>query len=367
MNLELLLLLSLGQGATVVPRPIALVDVAIVDVEAGKPREHQTVVLRGDHIDSIGPADATPLPEGASIVARGGFALPGLWDMHVHLTDSTEIVLPVLVAHGVTGVRDMGGDLEQIDAWRAEIDSGARIGPRIVRCGPYLDGAKPGLPYRVTLTDAGSARAAVEELAGKVDFLKVHNLVPREAYLALASAARERGIPIAGHVPVALSPIEAVRAGQKSIEHISSIFEARFVEPYPREPKLQLMAIERFVAEDHELIQALREAGTSITPTLVAVETARDAPSSPTLPTRACAGSRPRCAGSGTSTSRYDRRSAPPRSWQRAGSSSSSCCAGRAACTRPVSRCSSVPTSACATSSRVRRWWTSSGCSCAPA
>jgi hypothetical protein len=271
MNPFLTLLLSLAQAAAPAPAS-ALVDVTVIDLEAGALREHQTLVVRGERIEALRPS-AQPLAPEVCVLARGGFALPGLWDMHVHLTDATELALAVLVAHGVTGVRDMGGELARLDAWRAECEAGTRLGPRIVRCGPYLDGPKPGLPYRVTLSDADSARAALDELEGRVDFLKVHNGVPREAYFALATGARERGLAVCGHIPVGLTPLEAVRAGQRSLEHVSTFFEARFVEPRPSDPRAQLAAIERFVSEDQELLSALRAHGTWVTPNLIAVDT----------------------------------------------------------------------------------------------
>jgi predicted amidohydrolase YtcJ len=52
-------------------------------------------------------------------VTKGKFVIPGLWDMHIHLSWTTESALPLLVATGITDVRDMGGRLTQIDDWRS--------------------------------------------------------------------------------------------------------------------------------------------------------------------------------------------------------------------------------------------------------
>src|SRR5207253_2464696 len=84
----------------------------------------------------------------------GQFVIPGLWDMHVHLSFAGEPALLDLVAAGVTGVRDMGGDVWQLDGWRREIAEGVRSGPTIVQAGPLLDGPKPGLPHRITVASA---------------------------------------------------------------------------------------------------------------------------------------------------------------------------------------------------------------------
>ncbi|MFW6085506.1 MAG: amidohydrolase family protein, partial [Gemmatimonadota bacterium] len=193
--------------------------------------------------------------------------------MHVHVTDATEIALSALVAHGVTGVRDMGGDLALIDRWRKEIRSGDRVGPRIVRPGPYVDGHKPDAPFRFEIADSTEARAAVMELVGRgVDFIKLHNAVPRDAYFALAEAARDEGIPFAGHVPVTVEPIEAIRAGQASLEHAITFFEGTFAAGFSSTGAM-LTALTEFVDDGGaELIDALARHRTHVTPTLVATE-----------------------------------------------------------------------------------------------
>jgi imidazolonepropionase-like amidohydrolase len=198
-------------------------------VDAGKLRRDVTIVVDGDRIASLGGA----LPERAQTVdarpaaqivdASGLFVIPGLWDMHVHLSFAGQQSLLDLVASGVTGVRDMGGDVWQIEAWRREIAAGARIGPRIVQAGPLLDGPKPGVPHRITVQTADDARAAVRVLARGLhaDFVKVHNGVPRDAFFAAADEAKRAGLPVACHLPSAITIEEASTAGCKSIEHLA--------------------------------------------------------------------------------------------------------------------------------------------------
>jgi len=77
--------------------------------------------------------------------------------MHVHLVfgdwfpDAQDISLPLFVANGVTGVRDMGSELDIVQDWRNEIEAGRLIGPRIYTPGPMLDGPKPRFPSSVRL------------------------------------------------------------------------------------------------------------------------------------------------------------------------------------------------------------------------
>jgi imidazolonepropionase-like amidohydrolase len=192
-----------------------------------------TVIVEGERIAEVGRKPAVRIPAGARMVeATGRFLIPGLWDMHVHTAfgdwfpDSRDIALPLFVANGVTGVRDMGGDLEVLVGWRGAIGKGALVGPRMVISGPMLDGPKPRFPSSVAIATAEDGRRAVVDLAGRgVDFIKLQSLIPRDAVFAIAEQARKTGIPFAGHVPDAVRAREMSAAGQRSFEHLIGIFE----------------------------------------------------------------------------------------------------------------------------------------------
>jgi predicted amidohydrolase YtcJ len=78
-----------------------------------------TVVISGEHIVALGKTGKVRIPQTRKRLMRSGkFLIPGLWDMHAHLSYYGEAALLLLVVNGVTGVRDMGGDLSQIDKWR---------------------------------------------------------------------------------------------------------------------------------------------------------------------------------------------------------------------------------------------------------
>jgi hypothetical protein len=108
------------------PQPrLAIVNVAVIDATGSAVQHHKTVLVTGDHIETIVEANA-PVPKGSRIIRGDGkFLIPGLWDMHVHLTERD---LPILVAYGVTSVRDMGNVLADVDVWRGKI--GCRRAPR---------------------------------------------------------------------------------------------------------------------------------------------------------------------------------------------------------------------------------------------
>ncbi len=231
------LLPSQGPAQTSSPSgSLALTHVTVIDATGAPARKDMTVVIKGDRIAALGPAGEVPVPEGARVVeATGKFLIPGLWDMHGHLSYAKEPALALMVMNGVTGVRDLGGDLNVIDRWREEIARGTRLGPHIVRAGPFVDGPKPGAGDRLTVTNAAEARQAVGTLKQRgVDCIKVHNALTRDAFFALADEARKQGVPLAVHLPSGLwekqtgglTIAEASDAGARSLEHIETLFES---------------------------------------------------------------------------------------------------------------------------------------------
>jgi imidazolonepropionase-like amidohydrolase len=190
-------------------------------------------VLSGGRIAGIGKSADVPLPKGSQVVdGSGKFLIPGLWDMHVHMVfgdwfpQSQAITLPLFVANGVTGVRDMGGELDVLQEWRKQIAQGKLLGPRIVTSGPMLDGPKPRFPSSVAVASPEDARKAVDDLKRRgADFIKLQSLMSRESYFAIADEAKKQGMVFAGHVPDAIRAVEASNAGQKSIEHLTGVFE----------------------------------------------------------------------------------------------------------------------------------------------
>jgi hypothetical protein len=210
----------------------AIENVTVIDVVAGVAKPDMTVVVAGNKIASVGPASAATVPKGTRVVdGRGKFLIPGLWDMHVHLGNASEAALPVLIAYGITGVRDMGSpSFSTLRRWRIEALTGVRVGPRIVAPGPILTEGPP-MSHEMVVHGAEGGRRAVDTLAGEgVDFIKVTQSLDRDTYFAVADEARKIGLPLAGHLPVndsgdgfKVSGVEASNAGQKCLEHMHGI------------------------------------------------------------------------------------------------------------------------------------------------
>jgi imidazolonepropionase-like amidohydrolase len=205
----------------------AITHVTLIDPARGA-IEHRdtTIVIRGDRIVSVGPTVSIDIPSDAVVHdASGRFVLPGFWDSHVHLSQAGHEAFPLLVANGITSVRDMGSDFAQVLQWRAARAAGELL-PRIITPGPKLDGGSfiwsllnwRNHEHRI-LTSPADARRRVDALKAQgVDFIKVHNRLTPALYEALVAECRKEQLPFAGHLPMA-GPLAAAAAGQRTIEH----------------------------------------------------------------------------------------------------------------------------------------------------
>ncbi len=258
----LLLTLSLLASEPVVAqetRSLAIEHVTVVDVVNGTAKPDTTVLVTGNRITRVvASASFAPPASTHRVDGRGKFLIPGLWDMHVHLGNATEAALPMFVASGITGVRDMGSpSLATLREWSIEALSGERIGPRIVSAGPVLTAGPPYF-WEMVVRSPAAGRRAVDMLAEQgVDFIKVTQSLDRDTYFAIADEARKLDLPLAGHVPVndngigyKVSGSEASNAGQKCLEHSLGI-------PLPIDE------------QDSALIPTLLKNGTWVDPTLI--------------------------------------------------------------------------------------------------
>jgi imidazolonepropionase-like amidohydrolase len=216
------------------PATIAITHVTVLDATGAPPQPNSTVLIDGTKISALGLDASIEIPSGTPVLdASGKYLIPGLADMHIHLmgagepAGSREFILPLLVANGITTVRDMGGDVAQLKKLKKEIDSGELPGPQIFFTGPYLDGNPPYFQPSVVVQTPAEADAAVRRLQAEgVDFIKVQSRLKPDAYFAIAEAAHKVGIRFVGHVPDSISPAQASDAGQYSIEHLTGILLA---------------------------------------------------------------------------------------------------------------------------------------------
>lgn len=231
----LIFLLTTRPSATAQASPeLHIEDVTVIDVKGGPPQAHRCVIVQSNRIADIADHEYCKQQHNqfTRIDGKGKFLIPGLWDMHVHMVfgdwfpRGKEVTLPLFVANGITGVRDMGGELDTLQQWRKEISAGTLIGPRIVMSGPMLDGPQPRFPSSIAIKNPEDGRRAVDNLTKRgADFIKLQSLIPRDAVFAIADEAKKQEITFVGHVPDSVRASEMSNAGQKSFEHLIGIFE----------------------------------------------------------------------------------------------------------------------------------------------
>ncbi|WP_192809744.1 amidohydrolase family protein [Actinomadura rudentiformis] len=210
---------------------LALVGVTVIDATRAQPLINSTVLIRGDRIVRVGRRGQVPVPPGATVVdLTGKYLIPGLWEMHAHSIGTEHISPPLYLANGVTSVREMAGSAV-VAGWREAIEQGRIRGPRWTIASTIVDGspsllADPEDPSGAILvaTPAQARRAVRQAKAEGADFVKVYSRVPREAYAAIADEARRQHIPFAGHCPDTVPIVQASDAGQRSIEHIHTLW-----------------------------------------------------------------------------------------------------------------------------------------------
>lgn len=219
--------------------PLIVEHVTIITGSASSPLPDATLVIRDGRIVQLTASNTFTAPPGVQRVdATGKFAIPGLWDMHVHLfnsslqdgSDNHDYFFPLLIANGIVGVRDLFTTAQAIAVaarWNEDTASGRLIGPRVMVTGRGIDGEAAPNPASLVVHNAVEARQAVRNLkASGAKSIKVLWSVPRDAYFALADEAKRQAIAFGGHVPWVVRAAEVSDAGQRTIEHMDGILEA---------------------------------------------------------------------------------------------------------------------------------------------
>src|SRR5690606_7889197 len=203
---------------------IAIENVNVLTMTDQEVREGWTVLVEGDRITAVGPADDIEVPADAQrIDGTGKFLIPGLAEMHGHIpppgnsVQYVEDILFLFIAKGITTVRGMLGAPGQLEL-RARANAGEIDSPTLYLSAPSFSGNSVDSPeHAVELV----RRYASEGW----DYLKVHPGVNVDEYDAMARTANEEGIPFIGHVPSSVGLRRAIEAGQQTVDHLDGYLE----------------------------------------------------------------------------------------------------------------------------------------------
>jgi hypothetical protein len=261
--------------------PVVFVHARLFDSESARMIPGSTVVVRGGKVETVGADGAVAIPAGAEVIdAKGRTLMPGLVDMHVHIASDPDGLLDIL--SGVTTVRDLGGDMDELLARKKRFETGEQIGPRIWLAG-LIDGKGPFAgPIKTLVSTPEEARADVDLYADHgYQQIKIYSSVKPELVPGMIARAHERGLRVSGHIPAGVTMSQAVDEGYDEVQHANFWFlnfmspevnarsntMARFVEvgAHAKDLDLNSAPVNAFVAQ-------LKAHHTVVDPTLVAFE-----------------------------------------------------------------------------------------------
>ena len=205
-----------------------ITNVNVVDVNTGKILKKRTVAIDNNRISAIYDNEIVGSDSTIIIDGKGKYLIPGLWDMHAHYKWSHVDLDPLLIANGITGVREMWGDMPEFIKVPEKTQPEGLLSPDVYLSGDLLDGNPPSFPMGcLVVTTPDEAVAAVKsQIDKKVDFIKVYSSLSEECFLAIAKEAQKRNIPFAGHIPNNVSIYTAIEAGMASSEHLFGFLNA---------------------------------------------------------------------------------------------------------------------------------------------
>lgn len=225
--LSLLFFTSCNQDQATID--LLITHAQVVDVKTGTILPDRTVAVSNDTIIQIVKGQARSFRAAQVINASGQYLIPGLWDMHVHfrggdtLIEENKKLIPLYLAHGITTIRDAGGDItSSVMEWRNAIVEGKMDGPYIYTSGPKLDGPNGSWPGSIEIEQVDQVSSALDSLEKiGVDYVKIYDSrISAEVYLEIIRQAEARGLKTTGHMPFTVKSGDAIDAGLDASEHL---------------------------------------------------------------------------------------------------------------------------------------------------
>ena len=256
---------------------LVIYNANLFDAESASTRKNQTVVVSGQRIASVAPSKESDRGAGEVIDATGRTVIPGIWDMHAHVSGNDGLLN---LAAGVTTVRDLANDIDELQARRKRIEEGLEIGTRIIAAG-IIDGPGPYQgPTKVLAGTEAEARAAVQKYAALgYPQVKLYSSLKPELVPVIIDEARKHGMRVSGHIPATMTATECVKLGFNEIQHANFLVlnfmpdvketrtPARFTEPAKRAAEIDLKS-----PQVREFIKLLKDRQVAIDPTLNILE-----------------------------------------------------------------------------------------------
>jgi cytosine/adenosine deaminase-related metal-dependent hydrolase len=234
------LLFLLLFAATLEARPIVFINVTVIPMTSDAVLTKQVVIVDDGRIVAVGKEGEVVIPSDAQrIDGEGGYLLPGLIDLHVHVSQPDDLSL--YVVNGVTTVFNLSGDESTLD-----LRKGARLMPRLFTTGKQLVGVQ---------TAANAKQIVDDEAAAGYDGIKIYNDISLDALGALIAEAHAKGMLAVGHIPRNLRWQDMLAARPDAIAH---------AEEFLYSPVLD--------GDDTKIVAGMKEGGIALITTLIAYD-----------------------------------------------------------------------------------------------
>jgi len=246
----------------------------VFDAKNAKLLNNKDVLIHNGVVKQIAAAN-TIKQSGAQVIdGKGKTLMPGLWDMHVHMSSNLDGILHL--AGGVTHVRDMGSNASLLDRVK-QMHSGELIGPRIEIMSGFIDGKDPmAAPTGTLIASVEEGKKAIQDYAAKgYQQIKLYSSIKPEWVKPLTEEAHRLKMRVAGHIPAFMTATKAINSGYDEITHMNMLalnffgdtidtrIPLRFSVPAQRTASLDLQS-----AEVKALIALLKQKGIAVDPTV---------------------------------------------------------------------------------------------------
>ena len=210
-----------SQLAKPIPGTTLIRNVRVFDSVGAKLMPASDVLIRDGRIVSVAPSAPTAAPADRTIDGGGRVMIPGLWDMHAHVSRWDG---GLNIAAGVTSVRDMGNDNATLQQIIGEEKAGTLLMPRIVPAG-FIEGESPmSARNGFVIKDLDEAKKAVDWYHEHgYPQIKIYNSFPKAILKDTVAYAHSKGMRVSGHIPAFLRAQDAIDAGYDEVQHINQL------------------------------------------------------------------------------------------------------------------------------------------------
>ncbi len=215
-----------AQSTTQDSLSLVIRNINVVNVLNGKLVPNMDVAVKDKIIYFIGKSFSESVPSNSiSIDGNGKYLCPGLWDMHFHLCwdkNNDTLLFPALLKNGITGIRDLGGDLKIMNSFRTKTKD---FKPEIYGAGPMIDGNPPVYTdFSLPVDDNSNLKAVLDSLKNNgADFFKTYSLIKEKQLTDISIYCAKNKMTFAGHLSEYIKPETSISLGQKSIEHLNRL------------------------------------------------------------------------------------------------------------------------------------------------